>query len=98
MNDTTGFVDLKMDPSNPEVLYAAAWHRIRWGGGRMEGAGEGSGICKTTDGGATLDAADRPGAATTGSRAGHSGRIGLGVSPERPAHRVRGDPGRPRRR
>ena len=41
LDDTTGFVDLKMDPSNPEVLYAAGWHRIRWGGGRMEGAGAG---------------------------------------------------------
>src|SRR5207245_832330 len=32
VDDTTGFVDLEMDPANPEVSYAAAWHRLRWGG------------------------------------------------------------------
>jgi len=32
VNDTTGFVDLKIDPADPNVLYAAAWHRLRWGG------------------------------------------------------------------
>ena len=34
VDDTTGFVDLKIDPKNPNVLYAAGWHRLRWGGGR----------------------------------------------------------------
>ena len=51
VNDTTGFVDLSMDPSNPDVLYAAAWHRFRRGGGRMQGVGAGSGLYRTTDGG-----------------------------------------------
>src|ERR671933_530220 len=37
VDDTTGFVDLEMDPSNPEVLYAAAWHRLRRGGARLGG-------------------------------------------------------------
>src|SRR5260370_37497795 len=40
-----------MDPTHPDVLYAAAWHRLRWGGSHMQGVGAGSGIYKTTDGG-----------------------------------------------
>ena len=53
VNDTTGFIDLQMDPVNPEVLYASAWQRIRWGDGDMTESGAGSGIYKTTNGGAT---------------------------------------------
>ncbi|PYO68566.1 MAG: hypothetical protein DMD71_05935 [Gemmatimonadetes bacterium] len=43
VDDTTGFVDLEMEPGNPSTLYAAAWHRLRWGGSHMEGVGRGSG-------------------------------------------------------
>jgi photosystem II stability/assembly factor-like uncharacterized protein len=51
----TGAWDLVMDPSNPDVLYASMWQRIRrkWSDPRVEpGYGEG-GIYKTTDGGKT---------------------------------------------
>ncbi|MFN2492451.1 MAG: hypothetical protein ABR501_06160, partial [Pyrinomonadaceae bacterium] len=51
VNDTTGFIDLQADPKNPDVLYAAAWQRFRFGGGDMAESGPGSGIYKTTDGG-----------------------------------------------
>src|SRR5438445_13310229 len=51
VDDTTGVVDLEMDPSDPSTLYAAAWHRLRWGGSHMEGIGAGSGLYKTSDGG-----------------------------------------------
>jgi hypothetical protein len=47
----TGFVDLAFDPSNPDVLYAAAWERSRRPWDFVEG-GEGSGIWKSSDGGA----------------------------------------------
>ncbi|MDE2996658.1 MAG: glycosyl hydrolase, partial [Bacteroidota bacterium] len=50
VNDRTGAVDLVMDPTNPEVLYAAMWERDRRAWNFVE-AGEGSGIWKTTDGG-----------------------------------------------
>src|SRR5262245_12762254 len=51
-DDLTGAVDLSMDPSNPNVLYAALWHVYRkpwqlWSGG-VE-----SGLFKSTDGGTT---------------------------------------------
>ncbi len=51
VNDTTGFIDLQEDPKNPDVLYAAAWQRFRFGGGDMAESGPESGIYKTTDGG-----------------------------------------------
>jgi len=51
VNDTTGFIDLQADPKNPEVLYAAAWQRFRFGGGDMAESGPSSGLYKTTDGG-----------------------------------------------
>lgn len=51
VNDTTGFIDLQADAKKPEVLYAAAWQRFRFGGGDMAESGPESGIYKTTDGG-----------------------------------------------
>ena len=50
-NDTTGATDLELDPSNPEIVYAAMWHRLRLGGSHMVGAGTGSGIYKSVNGG-----------------------------------------------
>jgi photosystem II stability/assembly factor-like uncharacterized protein len=51
INDTTGFIDLQVDPKNADVLYAAAWQRFRFGGGDMAESGPESGIYKTVDGG-----------------------------------------------
>lgn len=55
VNDKTGAIDLVMDPSDPNTLYAATWQRIRkkWHDPRNEPDYTGSGIYKTTDGGAT---------------------------------------------
>ncbi|HKI96227.1 MAG TPA: hypothetical protein VJ992_13145 [Gemmatimonadales bacterium] len=84
VDDTTGFVDLAIDPANPDVLYAAAWHRIRWGGGHMEGVGAGSGIYKTTDGGKTWTLLTDP-KLDNGLPGGHKlGRIGLAIYPKNP--------------
>ncbi|HUS11949.1 MAG TPA: hypothetical protein VMZ30_15900 [Pyrinomonadaceae bacterium] len=51
INDTTGFIDLQSDPKNPEILYAAAWQRFRFGGGDMAESGPESGLYKSIDGG-----------------------------------------------
>lgn len=50
IDDNTGCIDLEIDHSNPNVLYAAMWFRTRraW---NFEEAGNSSGIYKSTDGG-----------------------------------------------
>ena len=55
VDDKTAANDLVMDPSNPDVLYASTWQRIRqkWNDPRNEDSYAGSGIFKTTDGGKT---------------------------------------------
>ncbi len=72
-----GAVDLVMDPSDPETLYAASYDRFRkpwtWGIG-----GPGSGIHKTTDGGKSWTKL------TAGLPGGIIGRIGLAVYPGNP--------------
>lgn len=52
INDDTGVIDLVMDPSDPDTLYAATWQRSRKAWDFVED-GPGSGIHKTTDGGNT---------------------------------------------
>ena len=56
IDNDTGFTDVVMDPSNPNVLYAASYQRRRvpWG---FNGAGPGSALWKTTDGGEEVDEA-----------------------------------------
>jgi len=79
-NDSTGAIDLAMDPSNPDVLYAAFWQAGRkpW---LLVSGGAGSGIFKTTDGGEHWTEITRnPGL----PQAGLVGNIGLAVSPARP--------------
>ena len=52
VNDRTGCIDLVMDPSDPNTLYASMWNRIRrrWSDPVPE---DGDHIYKTTDGGKT---------------------------------------------
>lgn len=74
-NDSTGVVDLVMDPNNPNVLYAGFWqaHRRPW---MLVSGGVGSGMFKTTDGGNTWTEITR----NTGLPAGIWGNIGIAVS------------------
>lgn len=70
----TGAVDLVMDPQNPDILYAATWHRERRAWDFVE-SGVGSGIYKSTDAGETW-------ALMTNGKSGFpsgegTGRIGL---------------------
>jgi photosystem II stability/assembly factor-like uncharacterized protein len=77
VDEHTGAVDLVMDPSDPEVLYAATYQRLRrsWG---FNGGGPGSGIHKTTDGGDTWTEL------TDGIPDGDKGRIGLAIAASDP--------------
>jgi photosystem II stability/assembly factor-like uncharacterized protein len=53
VNDMTGAIDLVIDPSDPNTLYATTWQRIRkkWNDPRTEESYTGSGIWKTENGG-----------------------------------------------
>ncbi len=78
VDDDTGAIDLVADPTQPDVLYAAMWHRARRAWNFVE-SGEGSGIYKSTDGGETWRLISGEG---SGFPAGRGvGRIGLAVYP-----------------
>ncbi len=78
ISEHTGFVDLAMDPNDPDVLYAAAYQRERRAYSFLGGGPEG-GIYKTTDAGATWRKL------TEGLPEGDVGRIGLSISRSHPA-------------
>jgi photosystem II stability/assembly factor-like uncharacterized protein len=73
VNDDTGCADLAMDPENPQALYAGMWQFRRTPYSFTSG-GPGSGLFKSTDGGATWHPARK------GLPEGILGRIGLSVS------------------
>lgn len=79
VNDETGAISMAMDPSNPQVLYAAMWQMSRrhW---TFSSGGTGSGLYKTDDGGANwVNISHRP-----GLPAGIFGKAGIAVAPSRP--------------
>jgi photosystem II stability/assembly factor-like uncharacterized protein len=75
LSDRAGVVDLVMDPSDPEILYAAGWEAVS---GTTAEAGELSGIFGSRDGG---DSWAKLGG---GLPTGRLGRIGLDVSASNP--------------
>ncbi len=77
IDENTGVVDLQMDPRDPDVLYASSYQRRRhvW---TLINGGPGSGIHKTTDGGATWTEL------TKGLPEVDKGRIGLAISAPNP--------------
>jgi len=52
LSDSTGIIDLIMDPQQPNVMYAAGWDRIRNNTESIV-SGDGAKVFKTTDGGDT---------------------------------------------
>ncbi len=52
VNNQSGAVDLAMDPNNPRVLYASTW-RVQRTPYSLSSGGDGSGLWKSTDSGAT---------------------------------------------
>jgi photosystem II stability/assembly factor-like uncharacterized protein len=71
----TGAIDLSVDRSNPNVLYAALWEAFR-NEYTMSSGGPGSGLFKSTDGGESwTEITRRP-----GMPSGVVGRIGVDVS------------------
>ena len=75
--DYTGVNEVRMDPRNPDVLYASTHQRYRNVAALING-GPGSGIHKSTDGGATWQELSE------GLPEEDMGKIGLAISPQRP--------------
>ena len=78
VDDKTGGIDLAMDPRHPDVLYAAMWQAQRqpW---KLTSGGPGSGLYKTSDGGAHWQRISGHGFAT-----GTLGKIGVSVAASDP--------------
>jgi len=77
IDENTGVTDVEFDPSNPDVLYAAAYQRRRHIWSLLAG-GPKSGIYKSTDAGETWRRIE------TGLPRGDMGKIGLAVTPADP--------------
>lgn len=81
IDEQTGAIDLVMDPSDTNTLYAATWQRIRkkWNDPRTESDYSGSGIWKTTNGGKSWDPIN-----SGLPEAEFRGRIGLDIAASNP--------------
>ncbi|MBC7843829.1 MAG: glycosyl hydrolase [Gemmatimonadaceae bacterium] len=83
VNDSTGIIDVAMDPTNPRVLFAAAWQQyiVPWD---KHSGGAGSGIWMSRDAGDTWTkvdgGADGQGFGRGLPKAGTMGKIGLGIA------------------
>jgi photosystem II stability/assembly factor-like uncharacterized protein len=77
ISENTGVVDVQLDPSNPDIVYAAAYQRRRHVFTLIDGGPE-SAIYKSTDAGATWSKLK------SGLPTVDLGRIGLAVSPADP--------------
>src|SRR4051812_39197252 len=77
VNEDTGAQDAVMDPQHPDTIYVAMNQRRRQVG-QLIGGGPGSGLYKTTDGGAHFTKL------TKGLPAVEMGRMGLGINPKNP--------------
>ncbi len=77
VDDGTGAIDVAMQPDNGEVVFAATWQTVRrpW---MLHDGGPGSGVWRSTDGGATWKRL------TKGLPASPIGRIGLAIAPSAP--------------
>ena len=74
VSDRTGIIDLILDPSNPDILYAASWHRERRAWNFVEG-GEDSGLWVSNDGGESWDRMEAEGL----PQGSGLGRVGLAM-------------------
>jgi photosystem II stability/assembly factor-like uncharacterized protein len=83
VNDSTGIIDVAMDPTNPRVLFAASWQQyiVPWD---KHSGGAGSGIWMSRDGGETWlrlnGGADGEGWGKGLPKTGTMGKIAVGVA------------------
>jgi len=83
-NDDTGAIDLCADPSDSKIIYASLWQVRRFPGSAYAPvSGPGSGLYKSTDGGATWNPI-----VGHGFPSENLGRIGIAVAPSEHGRRV----------
>ncbi|HEY0670674.1 MAG TPA: hypothetical protein VGD27_00340 [Longimicrobiales bacterium] len=75
ISDKAGFIDLVMDPRNPDVLFAASWERQR-SPYSLQSGGPGSALWKSSDAGRTWTEVKGGGFPAT-----MKGRIGIAIAP-----------------
>ncbi len=78
INDSTGFVDVDLDPRNPDVLWATSYQRLR-GPYFLKSGGMGSALWKSTDGGETWTEVKGGGFPAT-----MKGRMEIAIAPSAP--------------
>ena len=78
-NEKTGAIDVRIDPNNANILYAAMWHKERSASNFVESGSE-SGIYKSTDGGETWKLISGVGSGFPQGEG--NGRIGLAIYPK----------------
>jgi photosystem II stability/assembly factor-like uncharacterized protein len=78
-NAETGAVCVRIDPTNPRVVYATLWQAYR-NGHSMSSGGLGSGMYKSVDGGDTWQCLNEK----PGMPVGLLGKMGIAVSPVNP--------------
>lgn len=78
LNDSTGAIDVCINPSNPDIIYAAMWERVRRPDRRSYG-GPSCGIYRSQDGGDNWE--ELTNGLPTGSNVG---RIGISISVSNP--------------
>jgi len=78
LSDSTGIIDMVMNPNNPQVIYASTWDRIR-NNSESVVYGNGAGVYKTEDGG------DNWTQLTSGLPTGKFSRVNLAMSKINPS-------------
>ena len=78
ISDKAGFIDMVMDPTNPNLLFASSYERVR-GPYFLKSGGPGSALWKTTDAGETWTEVTGGGFPAT-----MKGRIGLAIAASDP--------------
>jgi photosystem II stability/assembly factor-like uncharacterized protein len=75
ISDRAGFIDVALDPSNPDIVWASSWERIR-GPYFLKSGGPGSALWRSTDAGATWTEVKGTGWPET-----QNGRINISIYP-----------------